>query len=255
MDAGKNFAGDETWDYLNNQVTIDLSESVRSEIDFLKSFLGPIKLGAECIEIGSFPGSMLPTLGNLGYILNGIDISPRNENELPEKLNAMGYKIGKFWSKDFFKFKPKEQFDLVCSFGFVEHFENYLDVIKMHAEMTKQGGYLVITAPNFRGFFQYIIHYLFDKKNLKIHNIKSMRPKQWAQFLVDNGFEIKFAGYFGGFYIWLGNKGGNKFNKFLLYVVYVTVSKLNKLLKKESSLYSYNCGVVARKKNENSPLS
>lgn len=244
---GKNFAGDDTWNYLNDKTEIILKEEGKSEIDFLKRFVPSTESG-ECFEIGSFPGSNLPALASLGYSLNGVDISDRNEFELSSLLKSKGYKVGKFYSADIFKFKIDKKFDLVCSFGFVEHFENYLDVIKIHTQFVKEGGLLIITAPNYRGWVQYLVHSTLDRSNLKIHNIKSMRPKKWAKFLEAEGFEIIFQGYFGGLYFWLGNKGRNKLEKFILYILHGTSARLKRIIKTESSIYSYNCGIVARKK-------
>jgi L-malate glycosyltransferase len=250
---GKNFAGDELWNSLNNQVNIDVDQTLRSEFEFINTHIPPVN-NAECLEIGSFPGSNLSALSKLGYTLNGIDISPRNKDELPHALKEKGYKIGEFWTDDIFEFKPGRKFDLVCSFGFIEHFENYLEVIKIHCDLVKYNGYVIITTPNYKGFLQYGVHYLFDKKNLKIHNVKSMSPKIWADYLQANNFEIIFKGYFGGLYFWLGNHGRNKLEKFLIYILHGTAARLKKIISSNSSLYSYNCGIVAKKKFENHPL-
>lgn len=243
---GKNYAGDDLWNFLNNKAEIDLSQDNRSEVNFLRRFVSSA-VNKECLEIGSFPGSNLSALGSLGYTLNGMDISPRNAHELPDLLKQKGYKVGEFWTADIFSFEGRKNYDLVCSFGFIEHFENYLEVIRLHAQYVNKEGLLIITAPNFKGKIQYAVHYLFDKPNLNIHNIESMNPHNWATYLEKEGFEIIFKGYFGGLYFWLGNKGRNWFEKLLLYLIHGIASKLRKVIKFDSSMFSYNCGIVAKK--------
>lgn len=248
MAAGKNFSSDQFWQSANRQLALtEQEEDDRSEVQFLKRFLSTNQSG-DCFEVGSFPGNNLRFLGSLGYTLHGIDLTERNAFELPLSLAEKGCKIGQFFSADFFHFTTAKRYDLVCSFGFVEHFENFLEVIDLHAQFVKKGGLLVITAPNFRGLIQYLVHYLFDRSNLRLHNVKSMRPNLWAKHLEANGFEIIFAGYFGGLSFWLGNKGRNRFEKFLLYLLHGTANRIRRYLKADSSVFSYNCGVIVRKR-------
>ncbi|MBP6174532.1 MAG: class I SAM-dependent methyltransferase [Saprospiraceae bacterium] len=52
-------------------------------------------------------------------------------------------------------FKPPEdfleKFDVVCSFGVVEHFEDTASTLKAFAKFLKPGGILISTLPNFKG--------------------------------------------------------------------------------------------------------
>ncbi len=50
------------------------------------------------------------------------------------------------------------------------------------------------------------LHQWLDLENLKRHNIKSMRPEIWSNYMVERGFEILFAGYFGFFTFWVEEK-------------------------------------------------
>ena len=116
------------------------------------------------IEIGSFPGPHLATFGDLGYQLNDVDFCVDNEKGLPDWLRKEGFKTGEFSVSDFFEFQPKRQYDVACSFGFIEHFINYEEVIAKHASLVNDKGYLVITTPNFRGLIQNQLNKHFDKK-------------------------------------------------------------------------------------------
>ncbi|MDD5054201.1 MAG: class I SAM-dependent methyltransferase [Candidatus Nanoarchaeia archaeon] len=54
-----------------------------------------------------------------------------------------------FVHQDFFKFKSNEKYDLVHSQGVIEHFEDKKrkDLLKLHFNSTKKGGYCVIYSP------------------------------------------------------------------------------------------------------------
>ena len=175
--------------------------------DFLRlsilKYISPTETG-KAIEIGCYPGGYLSVLGDLGYELNGIDLTPKTE-DLTMCFKNAGYKVGKIEKADFTTFATMGMYDVVASFGFVEHFDNYLQMILKHVSLVNRGGYLIISTPNFRGILQYIFHLLFDTPGLRRHNLKSMNPEEWAAILAQNGFEIMFSGYGGGAQFWMDN--------------------------------------------------
>ena len=138
---------------------------------------------------------------------------------------------------------------MVRSFGFVEHFSNFHEIIIKHASLVKEGGYLIITAPNFAGFLQRILHYYFDKENMEKHYLPSMNPFIWSKILLECDFQIKYAGYFGGFCFWK-NEDHKGFKKILFYFVSRLIIKINKLIRFESRILSSYCGIVAQKKSK-----
>lgn len=237
-------------DGYNNQ---PFGEAIGGPLEnFLDKHLGNAP-GMTCLEIGSFPGSYLPVIGRKGYLLNGVDFNKRNEVELAQWLRSLGLQVGEFWSGDFFEFAKDHniRYDLVCSFGFIEHFSDFPEVIGAHLKLLKPSGKIIITTPNFRGWMQYIPHKLFDNENLKKHNIKSMNPAAWRKLLEDNGFKVTFSGYFGKYYFWVDDtKKRSEFELFFLKIVNRVIFNLNKLIKKsgiESKNYSAFCGIVAEK--------
>lgn len=209
----------------------------------------PVNQKGTCLEIGSYPGPHLATFGDLKYTLNGVDFNPDNEKGLPAWLSKEGFKVGHFTSEDLFQFKPDEYYDVVCSFGFIEHFIHFEEVIQKHIDLTKAGGYVLITTPNFRGWIQYWLHKTFDKENLSIHNVTSMRPDLWAKQLEENGFEILYHGYFGGFWFWKGEPRLNWLKRRLIWVIERIIIRIRPFIRFESSAFSAHCGIVARKVN------
>lgn len=214
----------------------------------------PAVQGKTSLEAGSFPGAFIPTVGRKGYVVHGVDFNKNNKDQLPAWLRGLGLQVGEFWTEDFFDFikDEKKRFDLVCSFGLIEHFENYPEVIQAHIDLIKPGGAIVLTTPNFRGWMQYLPHRLFDNENLKKHYVPSMNPSKWAKQLEANGFEIIYAGYFGGYAFWsdrLQKRG--KLNELLYKFTTRSISQFRKLfsaLHLESSSFSAFCGIVAVKK-------
>ena len=138
-------------------------------------------------------------------------------------------------------------YDVVCSWGFIEHFQDYLDVIMEHDKILAKNGLLIIFVPNFRGFFQQTAHRIFDIENLNHHVLASMNPNEWAETLRASDYEILFCGYCGGIDFWTGRQKRNIVQRVLLRVLRKTVKVLRKFVKRNSSLYSPYCGIIARK--------
>lgn len=161
----------------------------------------PKNTNGECLEIGSIPGEFLVYFHNeFGYRPNGIDFSD-NTHIFHQTMKKNGITDYTFQKGDFFKYNFTKQYDLVTSFGFIEHFDDVADVLRRHAALVKPGGTLVITLPNFR-FLQHIYHYYFDKENLDIHNLRAMRLGYLKRQLHSLGLQKKFAGYYGNLSVW-----------------------------------------------------
>lgn len=236
----------EYWQSNRDSITFKRHEPGHGIDVFIKKFT-PATTTGSVIEIGSFPGPHLTTFGDLGYELNGIDFCSDNSVGLPLWLKSEGFKVGGFWVDDFFEFGCNRQFDVVCSFGFIEHFLNYEEMIAKHAALVKKGGHLLITTPNFSGSVQHFLHKHFDKDNLALHNVESMQPNKWAEQLKQAGFEILYKGYFGGFWFWRGSEDLSFIKTKILWVVQRLIPRLRKIIKSDSPALSAYCGIAARK--------
>jgi len=200
-----------------------------------------------CFEVGCFPGRYLAVFGELGYELCGVDLTPRVETDLPLWLKNQGYKIGKFYRADFLTaYDEGIKYDIACSFGFLEHFVNWEDVLVKQSDTVKSGVYLVVVAPNFRGFVQKPLHFLLDKTSYRQHNTSSMNPELWSRIIESLGFETIYSGYFGAFEFWVDNEDRGIIQKAILKAV-MSLSKVMKMLPRDKMAYSPFCGLVARK--------
>jgi SAM-dependent methyltransferase len=201
-----------------------------------------------CFEIGCFPGRYLSVFGDLGYELNGIDITPRVNEELSEWLKQRGYRVGEILHGDFRDYCTARKYDVVCSFGFIEHFEEWPDILIKHAVLVREGGYLVVSTPNFRGLVQRILHVTLDRENHRRHNIAAMRPVLWSKLIQDMNFHLLFSGCFGPFGFWNEEQRRNRVQNEALHYIYRLMPSLQKTLPENKKSYSPFCGLIARKK-------
>lgn len=85
------------------------------------------------------------------------------------------------------------KFDVVCSFGVVEHFEDTVEVLKAISRFLKPGGIMITTVPNLHGptgFFQK----LFNRPVFDIHVL--MTKESLRQRLENSGMNVFFADYY-----------------------------------------------------------
>jgi 2-polyprenyl-3-methyl-5-hydroxy-6-metoxy-1,4-benzoquinol methylase len=209
----------------------------------------PIGNGS-CFEIGAFPGRYLSIFGELGYDLHGIDLHDGIVSRLPDWLRSLGFKVGDFIKADFTSVEISKQYDVVCSFGFIEHFDRWDMVVRKMFTLVKPGGILIIETPNFSGSFQRYLHCALDGENVKRHNLASMDPELWARLAVDNGFETLASGYFGGFDFWVDHQDRTESQNKILNNLYCLLPFLRRIEENDKS-YSPYCGLIARKKSGN----
>lgn len=201
-----------------------------------------------CLELGCFPGRYLAVLGELGYEVNGIDLTPRVEQDLKPWLQGRGYHVGEFIRDDVFTHSFDRRYDIVCSFGLIEHFEDWPELLRRHAELVAEGGTLIVSTPNFRGGLQWFLHRWCDQENFYRHNLAAMFPDKWAQIAEAEGLEVVEAGCVGTFDFWYG---GTQPRNLLQKSVAKTARKLIPLLRKmpfKSPAFAPYFGLIARKR-------
>ncbi len=166
----------------------------------------PKREDASLFEIGCVPGMFLVYFyKEFGYIPSGLDYLPRldvvrnnlRHNDVPE---------GDFYEADLFQFEPPKLYDVVCSHGFIEHFEDYPRVIAKHVDFVAPGGYLILAVPNYT-HLQYLIRFPFDAKNLAKHRFEVMNPRVIRDCLTPLGMKIDYCGYAATFDYWIVRRG------------------------------------------------
>ncbi len=124
------------------------------------------------MELGGFPGFYSV------YLLKRFGISPTivdifiDEEILNKFLKLNKVKPGsiELIEADVFAYQPERKYDLVFSFGLVEHFENIELIMEAHKKFLARGGRILITIPNFKHTLIGWFHKKFDKKTYSAHN-------------------------------------------------------------------------------------
>jgi len=192
------------------------------------------------IELGGFPGyyaTYLKKYQHLDTTLFDYFIHERLINEL---LDKNGLKPGDIHiiEADLFEYKPKKFYDIVLSFGLIEHFNDTKAIIETHLQFLKPGGLLFITLPNFKSVNGWVQH-KFDRDNYDKHNIDSMNPQLLADYCRALGLKEVEAYYHGKFSVWLENKSEQSvFAKLLVKSIWLTGKVATRIIPIESKVLS-----------------
>ncbi|MDO8496892.1 MAG: class I SAM-dependent methyltransferase [bacterium] len=197
----ENYTDKKFWDeYFNRRKHEPTTVENSLFSDIFDKYLIPNK-SKTVLEIGCADSNFLCYLAKkFGYQAYGIDYSEAitrtadllKFNSLPEP---------KLYKEDLFSWKPDIKFDVVCSFGFIEHFDDINPVIKKHAELVVPGGKLIVTLPHF-AHAQYFLHWLIDRENLKKHNTKIMNLDSIRKAIIKSGMKIEYLSYYKTFGFW-----------------------------------------------------
>jgi 2-polyprenyl-3-methyl-5-hydroxy-6-metoxy-1,4-benzoquinol methylase len=122
----------------------------------------------------------------------GLDSSPKGieliKNRLPDYAEH-------FVLSDVEIYSDSSKFDLVTSFGFLEHFTDREAIWRKSYELTKNEGYCLSVVPNLSG-----LNYYFAKHIAKIMDWHVAIPKSILELEAKSaGYEIVESGFFGGY--------------------------------------------------------
>ena len=151
------------------------------------------------LEIGAAPGKWLALLATSGsFTVSGIEYSDKGIEALKKNFEILGIVPDKLYFGDFLKLEPEADFDIVMSLGFIEHFDNPDEIIRLHLNWLKPGGVLVLGVPNFNGvhgFFQKLL----DLSVLKAHNTRIMSLAYFQDLEKKLGITPHSIEYLGSF--------------------------------------------------------
>lgn len=127
------------------------------------------------IEVGGFPGLYsVYFYKKLGLQPTLIDFVVKKEiiNSV-EKGNGVPENTIEVIPGDFFNYQSEKKYDVVFSWGFIEHFKDIDLVIRKHTDLLKPGGSLLIGLPNLRGIPGWYTR-IVDPEAIRIHNLECM---------------------------------------------------------------------------------
>lgn len=188
---------------------------------FPEELINKIPSNSKLIEIGGFPGHIVAYFKkklNCDVTILDFYIDERIIKTV-EKINEIEESSIKSIRADFLTVVLKEKYDVVCSFGFIEHFHDTKEIIEKHLKCLKKGGALFITIPNFRGV-NGLVQFLFHSENYQKHNINCMKITFLIRLMQELHLKNIEIEYFGRPTIWLEKEAKiNSINKGILKII------------------------------------
>ncbi len=149
------------------------------------------------LEVGCAPARWLVFYAErFGASVAGIEYGAKAAELSRANLRAAGIE-GAIEHADFFAAEPRP-YDLVLSFGFIEHFDDLDRAFARHLDFLAPGGRLVIGVPNFRGL-NGLLQRLADPAYLRLHNVAAMEPALYRRLAAHHDLAIEHMGHLGGF--------------------------------------------------------
>jgi SAM-dependent methyltransferase len=187
MHAGANFAP-----------TYPRPERFRGNFDLVDQFVRNIPGGAgrRLLEMGCGGSRWLPWFAReMGYSVEGVDYSSSGCRNSQRGLEAAGV-TGTIHCRDFLDLGQEfeRRYDIVSSFGVVEHFEDPTSVLRLFAKCLRSEGLMVTFVPNMAGLYGSLIKH-FDRALFETHLLFDL--EDLADFHRRAGMEIKLATYTG----------------------------------------------------------
>ncbi|MGI9488809.1 MAG: class I SAM-dependent methyltransferase [Geminicoccaceae bacterium] len=161
---------------------------------FFRKALKDVGPGASFLEIGCAQSRWLPYFHNeLGFDVAGLDYSEVGCVKARRMLEAAGVS-GEVHHADMFKAPAMLQgkFDVVASFGVIEHFKDTAECLEVCASFLKPGGILLTTIPNMRGSIGWLQQNL-DETTYDIH--VPLGPDDLATAHAEASLDLKHCDY------------------------------------------------------------
>jgi|SRR6185437_63299 len=204
------------------------------------------------IELGGFPGYYATYLKKYQQLDTTLFDYFIDEGLINKLLQKNGLKPGDIHviEADLFGYKPQKLYDMVLSFGLIEHFMDTKAIIETHLRFLKPGGVLFITLPNFKSVNGWVQR-KFDRDNYDKHNINSMNPPLLASHCRALGLKEVEAYYHGKFSVWLENKSEqSSFAKALVKTIWLTGKMATRIIPIETKMLSPYIVVKAVKQTQ-----
>lgn len=174
----------------------------------------------KCLEIGSAPGFNLVALHNrFKYEVYGVEYTRNGVLKNQELFSREGLPVENIIHADAlsenFQNNFSNYFDVVCSFGFIEHFEDPVGIIEKHLNLLRRNGTLIISIPNFQGIYR-IGQKILNKKVLDLHNLSIMKNKNFGRLFNESVLNKLYCDYYGLLTIGLFDPGDNRIKKIII---------------------------------------
>ena len=161
---------------------------------YLPRYRSDLSQKPKICEIGSGDGKLVKKIAKLlGYNPFGIEYSESGAKVAQQE--GVETIIGDAFDKNLLE-KYEETFDVVYSYGFVEHIYPPQKAVAIHLSMLKKGGYFFIQIPRLKGF-NYLKAKLFRPDLLPLHNLKIMEEEALREICKRDDVEEVFCKKYG----------------------------------------------------------
>jgi 2-polyprenyl-3-methyl-5-hydroxy-6-metoxy-1,4-benzoquinol methylase len=147
------------------------------------------------IEVGCARSVILPQLAKvLKMRVAGLDYSPNGCEQARAILSREGV-LGDIYCCDFFSIPEDlaERFDVIVSFGLIEHFTDTTAAVRALSRLLKPGGMMFTSVPNLCGAIGFVQRVL-DRATYDIHN--PLNAVELRSAHRDAGLEVIECGHF-----------------------------------------------------------
>lgn len=147
-------------------------------------------------EIGSGDGKLLKKIAdNFNYEPFGIELAQEPIKQAKDKrINMIE---GDAFDRIILE-KYKGYFDVIYSYGFIEHIMPPEKAVKIHLQFLKKGGYFFIQIPRLKGF-NYLKFKIFRPDLLPLHNLTIMEEKTLRSLCKKENVQELFCKNYGTF--------------------------------------------------------
>ena len=143
------------------------------------------------LEIGCGSSGWLPYFAQkYNYLVSGLDYSEIGCQLAEQNLKMLNIEYDEIICEDIFKWKPEKKYDVIFSYGVIEHFEYPESILQIIYNKLNAEGIVITLVPNLQGLngklFKlfvkdiYDMHKVFSKEYLRgiheetgFHNIKT----------------------------------------------------------------------------------
>ena len=228
---------------------------IRAKSDF-QSFLDrdlPKRADWSVLEIGACPGSQLLALAlSHGYNPVALDYLPAIR-QMPGVFARFGIDDLEVIEHDFLTFTTSRRFNVVMSYGFIEHFTRPEEVIGRHWTLVADGGFMVLGTPVF-GPLQLALRRLILEpaqvaRILQTHNRQIMDPHAIADACRRlPGAQVAMARYVGHMDAWFRPSDSDvRHSRAWLTVLWHALGRIPRWMDWSSRLFSPLCLVIVRR--------
>jgi len=196
-DLTDNMFWDRRWDIIKRGKTFMLSHREFQNLLIKTTF--SIPKGGSILELGGAPGTMALRIKRIRPdvsidIVDFSDIGVGKARKIYKHYNIKGNII----KSDFRSYiEGFRSYDFVCSFGLIEHFDDYSKVINSHFQFAKENGTIFFTIPNYSNPVVRSLLNLFSDETVATHNFECMDLNNLKGCVSVAGGLVIGAGSFG----------------------------------------------------------